>query len=74
MLLFERVCFSLFPERRYSSLCEACYSPSTCSKGDKYWGRMGPLYCLTGGDGEVAWVRLDDVRTHFGVSFFNGYF
>lgn len=32
---------------------------------------MGPLYCLTGGDGEIAWVRLDDVRTHFGVSFLN---
>lgn len=29
---------------------------------------MGPLYCLTSGDGQVAWVRLSDVRAHFGVS------
>lgn len=29
---------------------------------------MGPLYCLTSGDGQVAWVRLDDVQTHFGVN------
>lgn len=38
---------------------------------DKYWGRMGPLYCLTSGDGQVAWARLDDVESHFGVSLQN---
>lgn len=34
---------------------------------------MGPLYCLTSGDGQVAWVRLDDVRAHFGVSLFGAF-
>lgn len=29
---------------------------------------MGPLYCLSSGDGEVAWVRRDDLKMHFGVS------
>lgn len=57
-----------FPlEKKYPSLCESCYNPYTCSKGDKHWGRRGPLYCLTSGFGEVAWVRLDDVKSHFGV-------
>lgn len=55
-------------ERRYPSLCELCYNPETCAKGDKHWGRRGPLYCLTSGYGEVAWVRLDDVKSHFGVN------
>lgn len=69
MKLIQRFFFSLlFAEKRYPTLCEACYNPSTCSKTDKYWGRMGPLYCLTSGDGEVAWVRKDDVRAYFGVS------
>lgn len=36
--------------------------------GDKHWGRRGPLYCLTSGYGDVAWVRLDDAKSHFGVS------
>lgn len=54
-------------KNRYPKLCELCYNPLTCGKGDKYWGRRGPLYCLTGGNGEVAWARLDDVKSHFGV-------
>ncbi|XP_055300264.1 transferrin-like [Sitodiplosis mosellana] len=55
-------------KKRYPSLCDACYNPGTCSKSDKYWGRIGPLNCLTSGDGQVAWVRLDDVRMHFGMT------
>ncbi|KAG4072720.1 hypothetical protein HA402_001832 [Bradysia odoriphaga] len=55
-------------KRKYPSLCELCYNPQTCAKGDKHWGRRGPLYCLTGGYGEVAWVRLDDAKSHFGFS------
>ncbi|XP_031623309.1 transferrin [Contarinia nasturtii] len=55
-------------KKRYPSLCEACYNPSTCNRNDKYWGRMGPLYCLSSGDGQVAWVRLGDARAHFGLS------
>lgn len=57
-----------FTERKYPSLCELCYNPESCAKGDKHWGRRGPLYCLTSGYGEVAWVRLDDVKSHFGVN------
>ncbi|XP_026471609.1 transferrin-like [Ctenocephalides felis] len=53
-------------KKRYPSLCSLCYSPSACSAGDKFWGRRGPLFCLTDGQGEVAWVRLDDVQSHFG--------
>lgn len=41
--------------------------PSSCSLNDKYWGRRGPLYCLTDGVGDVAWARLDDTRSHFGM-------
>lgn len=55
-------------EQKYPLLCEMCYNPGSCSKSDKYWGRVGPLMCLTGGRGDVAWVRLDDVKGHFGVS------
>lgn len=59
---------ALRAEQRYPSLCEICYNPTSCRKGDKHWGRIGPLFCLTTGKGDVAWVRLDDVRGHFGVS------
>lgn len=55
-------------EQKYPMLCESCYNPASCSKSDKYWGRVGSLLCLTGGKGDVAWVRLDDVKGHFGVS------
>lgn len=55
-------------EKRYPSLCEICYDPHLCAKSDKHWGRLGPLYCLTSGEGDVAWVRLDDARSHFGVN------
>lgn len=58
----------LVTEQRYPSLCEICYNPASCSKSDKHWGRVGPLYCLTSGRGDVAWVRLDDAKSHFGVS------
>lgn len=39
---------------------------------DKYWGRRGPLYCLTDGVGDISWARLDDVQTHFGLNSGNG--
>ncbi|GAB0096723.1 Transferrin [Sergentomyia squamirostris] len=55
-------------KNRYPSLCQICGNPEHCGIGDKHWGRRGPLYCLTSGAGEVAWVRLDDVRSHFGFS------
>lgn len=51
---------------RYPSLCQICDNPYACSVGDKHWGRKGPLYCLTSGRGQIAWVRLDDARLHFG--------
>ncbi|KAH8336914.1 hypothetical protein KR059_008377 [Drosophila kikkawai] len=53
---------------RYPSLCEMCYDPTSCDQTDKHWGRRGALYCLTSGGGNVAWARLDDVRSHFGFS------
>lgn len=53
---------------RYPSLCQLCYDSYRCDIGDKHWGRRGALYCLTNGVGNVAWARLDDVRSHFGVS------
>ena len=52
---------------RYPSLCQMCYDPYRCDVGDKHWGRRGALYCLTSGGGSVAWARLDDVKSHFGV-------
>ncbi|XP_037914249.1 transferrin [Hermetia illucens] len=55
-------------KNRYPSLCELCYDSYRCGVGDKHWGRRGALYCLTTGGGEVAWARLDDVRSHFGFS------
>ncbi|XP_055530828.1 transferrin [Wyeomyia smithii] len=55
-------------KNKYPSLCQLCYNPYQCGIGDKHWGRRGPLYCLTSGAGDVAWVRLDDVRSHFGLS------
>lgn len=67
---FEKHTF--ISERKYPSLCEKCYNPYRCDKGDKYWGRTGPLDCLTSGDGDVAWVRLSDVQSHFGVSKYFG--
>lgn len=59
---------SLSIEAKYPSLCAICYNPFHCGIGDKHWGRRGPLNCLTSGLGDIAWVRLDDVRSHFGVS------
>uniref|UniRef100_A0A182RTE1 Transferrin n=1 Tax=Anopheles funestus TaxID=62324 RepID=A0A182RTE1_ANOFN len=55
-------------KKKYPSLCQLCYNSYQCAIGDKHWGRRGPLYCLTSGAGEVAWARLDDVRSHFGFS------
>lgn len=55
-------------ETKYPSLCSLCYNPSQCGIGDKHWGRRGPLYCLTSGAGEVAYVRLDDVKSFFGFT------
>lgn len=49
-------------------MCKLCYDPYSCSIGDKHWGRRGPLYCLTSGAGQIAYVRVDDVRSHFGVT------
>lgn len=60
----------MFSEQKYSNLCALCGAPGRCSKNDKYWGRRGPLYCLSDGIGDVAWVRLDDAQLHFGVSCF----
>jgi hypothetical protein len=34
---------------------------------DKYFGRVGTLYCLTDGAGDVAWARLPDIEYHFGI-------
>lgn len=34
---------------------------------DKYFGRVGALYCLTDGAGDVAWARLPDIQYHFGI-------
>ncbi|CRK98392.1 CLUMA_CG011751, isoform A [Clunio marinus] len=53
---------------KYPSLCSLCYNPSVCGVGDKHWGRRGPLYCLTSGSGEIAYVRLDDVKSFFGFT------
>uniref|UniRef100_A0A182T5K6 Transferrin-like domain-containing protein n=1 Tax=Anopheles maculatus TaxID=74869 RepID=A0A182T5K6_9DIPT len=61
------LCYTLL-EKKYPSLCQLCYNSYQCAIGDKHWGRRGPLYCLTSGAGEVAWARLDDVRSHFGFS------
>lgn len=55
-------------KRKYPNLCNLCDSPSTCSMNDKYWGRRGPLLCLTDGAGDISWARLDDVRIHFGLT------
>lgn len=35
---------------------------------DKYWGRRGPLFCLTDGAGQITWSRWDDVQIHFGLT------
>uniref|UniRef100_A0A1B0BXC0 Transferrin n=1 Tax=Glossina palpalis gambiensis TaxID=67801 RepID=A0A1B0BXC0_9MUSC len=53
---------------RYPSLCQMCYDSYRCDIGDKHWGRRGALYCLTSGGGNVAWARLDDVKSHFGLT------
>ncbi|GLH09400.1 Transferrin [Gryllus bimaculatus] len=53
---------------KYSNLCSLCDQPKRCSEKEKYWGRTGPLYCLTDVFGDVAWARLDDVQIHFGLS------
>ncbi|KAF4517008.1 hypothetical protein B566_EDAN009681 [Ephemera danica] len=50
---------------RYSSLCAICDTPRDCSSLDKYWGRNGPLVCLTDGAGDVLWARLDHIKLHF---------
>lgn len=70
--MFFLMCMSSI-ERRYPSLCQLCYNPQMCGMGDKHWGRRGPLYCLSGGYGDVAWVRLDDAMSHFGVSITSQY-
>ncbi|KAK5650025.1 hypothetical protein RI129_001054 [Pyrocoelia pectoralis] len=54
-------------KRKYPNLCGLCNSPTVCSTDDKYWGRRGPLLCLTDGVGDITWARLDDVRSHFGL-------
>ncbi|XP_067000972.2 transferrin isoform X2 [Anabrus simplex] len=53
---------------KYPNLCKLCDSPQSCSTMDKYWGRVGSLYCLTDGLGDVAWGRLDDINQHFGIT------
>ncbi|XP_031358132.1 transferrin-like, partial [Photinus pyralis] len=55
-------------KRKYPNLCGLCNSPGVCSTDDKYWGRSGPLLCLTDGVGDITWARLDDVRSHFGLT------
>ncbi|KAG5680182.1 hypothetical protein PVAND_009707 [Polypedilum vanderplanki] len=55
-------------KKRYPSLCSLCYDPTRCGIGDKHWGRRGPLDCLTGGSGQAAYIRLDDVRSFFGFT------
>ena len=58
-------------KQRYPSLCQLCNDPYSCDIGDKHWGRRGALYCLTNGGGSVAYARLDDVKSHFGVRLSN---
>lgn len=43
-----------------------CSNPNGCNVNDEYWGRSGSLLCLTSGSGDIAWARLDDVRSQFG--------
>ncbi|KAF5299510.1 hypothetical protein FQR65_LT01093 [Abscondita terminalis] len=53
---------------KYPNLCGLCHSPHLCSTDDKHWGRRGSLLCLTDGVGDITWARLDDVRSHFGIT------
>ncbi|CAH0559126.1 unnamed protein product [Brassicogethes aeneus] len=54
-------------KQKYPNLCAICGSPN-CNINDKYWGRRGPLLCLTDGAGDVSWTRWDDVQIHFGLT------
>lgn len=56
-------------EQKYPNLCALCGSSQRCSSKDLYWGRRGPLLCLTDGNGDISWARLDDVQSHFGLKF-----
>ncbi|XP_065170841.1 transferrin [Atheta coriaria] len=55
-------------KKSYPNLCELCDHPARCNTNDKYWGRRGPLFCLTDGVGDISWARLDDVKIHFGIT------
>ncbi|PSN46014.1 hypothetical protein C0J52_06348 [Blattella germanica] len=55
-------------KQTYSNLCKLCDNPAECSTMDKYWGRVGPLYCLTDGAGDIAWARLAEIQIHFGLN------
>lgn len=58
--------FRFLVEQKYPGLCALCdnETPVPCSYKDKYWGRRGVAYCMTDCLGDVAWMRLDDWRTH----------
>ncbi|KAJ9583794.1 hypothetical protein L9F63_021884, partial [Diploptera punctata] len=49
----------------YSNLCRLCSNRLECSRNDQYWGKLGPMYCLTDGAGDVAWARIADIQNHF---------
>ncbi|VEN49497.1 unnamed protein product [Callosobruchus maculatus] len=55
-------------KRKYTNLCKVCMTSTHCSEEDEYWGRRGPLFCLTDRAGDVAWVRRDDMAAHFGLT------
>ncbi|XP_063992307.1 transferrin [Diachasmimorpha longicaudata] len=79
---FEAACFpgpwTFSPKRevdrnlksKHLNLCAICDN-GACQINDKYGGRMGSVMCLTEGDGDVAWVRLEDAKEYFKMEMIN---
>ncbi|XP_015118896.1 transferrin [Diachasma alloeum] len=55
---------------KYINMCAICNN-GACDINDKYSGRMGAVMCLTEGDGDVAWVRLEDAKEYFKMEMIN---
>lgn len=67
----SNIFLTFFLEKKYGNLCSRCKNSLKCSKDDKFYGKEGVLLCLTEGGGDIAWARLNFVRSHFKVLTFN---